>query len=267
MDAAGEAGPLIHTRPIMDHRTPRLRLTPPKARRAGQRPLARRSIPEELAAALRERILSGELAGGSLLRQEAVAETYGVSRIPVREALRLLEGEGLVVLQVHRGALVTVHSPAQIGELFDLRAMLERDLVERAVPLATAADVAQAEAALGRADAAYAQGDVHAWGRLNTEFHLCLYRPSRREQTLALLASICLTTERYIRLYHRLIEESAARARTDHAELLRLYRAREAKAAGELLERHVQFTRRTLVEALEARLAAQGQPDPVPARR
>lgn len=239
----------------MDPRAPRLRLTPPKPARAGQRSLARKSLPEELAAALRERILTGELGGGTVLRQEAIAETYGVSRIPVREALRLLEGEGLVVLHVHRGAIVTAHSPEQIGELFDLRALLERDLVERAAPLATAADVARAEEALRRVEAAYAAGDADARGALNTEFHRSLYLPSRREQTLALLASVSLMTERYTRLYHRLIEVSVARAQSDHAELLKLYRARKARQAGELLERHVQFTRRTLVEALQARLA------------
>lgn len=241
----------------MDDRFPGLRLRPDKPRGAGPRRLDRQSIPEELAADLRERILAGELRGGSLLRQEALAETYGVSRIPVREALRLLEGEGLVALQVHRGAIVTAHSPEQIGELFDLRAMLERDLVERAVPLATAQDVAHAEEVLRRVEAAYAESDAHAWGALNSEFHRSLYLPSGREQTLALVANIRLMTERYTRLYHRLIDVASARAQSDHRELLKLYRARKARQVGALLERHVQFTKRTLVEALEARLPAQ----------
>lgn len=232
-----------------------LRLKPSAPHRPAGRGLARRSIAEELAGALRERILSGELHGGSLLRQEALAGEYGVSRIPVREALRLLEGEGLVQLQLHRGALVTAHSPEQIGELFDLRALLERDLVERAVPRATPDDVARSEELLRRVEAAYAEGDVHARGALNTEFHRSLYLPARREQTLSLLASISLVTERYIRLYHRLIDAAAARARIDHAEILDHYREGRAQEAGEAVWRHVQFTRGTLMEALEARLA------------
>lgn len=240
----------------MADRYPALRPKAAAPRRAPGGGLARRSVAEELAAAVRERILSGELPGGSLLRQEALAETYGVSRIPVREALRLLEGEGLVRLQLHRGALVTAHSPEQIGELFDLRAMLERDLIERAVPRTTPAEVARSEALLHRVEAAYAEGDAHARGALNTEFHRSLYLPARREQTLALLASISLVTERYIRLYHTLIDAAAARARADHAEILEHVRAGRAREAGEAIERHVQFTRRTLMEALEARLAA-----------
>lgn len=240
----------------MAERYPVLRPKPAAPRRAAGRRLARRSVAEELAAALRERILSGELSGGSLLRQEALAEAYGVSRIPVREALRLLEGEGLVQLQLHRGALVTAHSPEEIGELFDLRAMLERDLMERAVPRTTAADLARSEELLHRVEAVYAEGDAHARGALNTEFHRSLYLPARREQTLALLASISLVTERSIRLYHTLIDAAAARARADHAEILEHVRAGRAREAGEAIERHVQFTRRTLMEALEARRAA-----------
>lgn len=240
----------------MAERYPALRPKAAAPRRAAGGELSRRSVAEELAAALRERILSGELPGGSLLRQEALAEAYGVSRIPVREALRLLEGEGLVQLQLHRGALVTAHSADEIGELFDLRAMLERDLIERAVPRTTPADVARSEGLLRRIEAAYAEGDAHARGALNTEFHRSLYLPAGREQTLALLASVSLVTERYIRLYHTLIEVAAARAQVDHAEILEHVRAGRAREAGDATARHVQFTRRTLMEALESRLAA-----------
>jgi DNA-binding GntR family transcriptional regulator len=240
----------------------------PRPREQGPRGLRRQSLPEDLAAALRERILSGELPGGTLLRQEAVAEEYEVSRMPVREALRLLEGEGLVALQVHRGAIVTAHSPEQVGELFDLRAMLEADLLVRAVPLASARDLAHAEEVLRRVEAAYARNDAHAWGALNSEFHRALYLPARREQTLAIVTSIGLITERYIRLYHRIIS-AFAQAQSDHGELLALYRARKARQAGALLERHIQFTKQALVAALETRLAGPkgGVATPAPRRR
>lgn len=244
---------------------PRVPTRPPRA--AGSRRLERKSIPEDLAAALRERILSGELPGGSLLRQERLAEDYGVSRIPVREALRLLEGEGLVALQVHRGAIVTAHSPEQIEELFDLRAMLERDLVERAVARATAQDVARAEEVLRRVEAAYAEKATHAWGALNSEFHRSLYLPAEREQTLALVANITLGTERYIRLYHRLFDVAVAQAQADHREIMKLYRARKARQVGALVERHVQYTKRALVEALASRLAAPRHGHAEPGRR
>lgn len=232
-----------------------VRIRPRIPREAGRPGLKRQTIPEELAAAVRERILSGDLPEGSLLRQEALAAEYLVSRIPVREALRLLESEGLVELRTHRGAVVTAHSPEQIGELFDLRTLLERDLVVRAVPRATAQEIAHAERVLTQVDAAYRKNDAHAWGALNTEFHRSLYMPAQRVQTLALVESINLVLERSIRLYHRLIR-AFAKAQSDHWEILRLYRARKPEEAGDVLERHVQFTKRTLVDALEARTAS-----------
>ncbi len=239
----------------MDHRTKRLRLAPRASAHAAGLALRRQRIPEELAASLRERILSGELSEGSVLRQEAIAAQYHVSRIPVREALRLLDGEGLVDLRhAHRGAVVAALSAEQVGELFDLRAMLERDLVVRAVPLTTAAELARAEEILRKVDAAYDGDDPHAWGALNAEFHRALYLPARREQTIALVESINLLTQRAIRLYHRLTT-SFGQARAEHWEILRLVQARKADQAGAALDRHVQRTKQALVAILEGRRA------------
>ena len=94
----------------------------------------RQSLPEALAASLQERILNGEFKDGEPLIQEAIAEEYEVSRMPVREALRQLEASGLIVLKTHKGAVVTSIPTEQIGELFDLRALLECDILGRAIP-------------------------------------------------------------------------------------------------------------------------------------
>jgi DNA-binding GntR family transcriptional regulator len=186
-----------------------------------------------------------------------VAADYGVSRIPVREALRLLAGEGLVVLRTHRGAVVTAHTAEEIGELFDLRALLERDLVVRAAAQATAADVARAERVLSRLDDAYRRNDPQAWAALNSEFHRCLWTPARRPRTQALVEGLGLMTERAIRLYHRIFT-GFGKAQADHRQILRLVRAGKAEAAGAAVERHVLFTKGTLVAALEARHPAPG---------
>ncbi|MFQ3288887.1 MAG: DNA-binding GntR family transcriptional regulator, partial [Alteromonadaceae bacterium] len=78
---------------------------------------------------LREQIINGEIKAGQALRQAALAEELNVSRIPVREALLQLEAEGLVSFEPHRGATATDLSSDQIDELFELRAMLEADLL------------------------------------------------------------------------------------------------------------------------------------------
>jgi DNA-binding GntR family transcriptional regulator len=85
--------------------------------------IERQSLPETLAASLRERILNGEFKEGDPLVQETIAEEYEVSRMPVREALRQLEALGLIVMRTHKGAIVTSMQQAKVAELFDLRAV------------------------------------------------------------------------------------------------------------------------------------------------
>lgn len=214
--------------------------------------LRRQSLPLDLAHELRERILGGEFGDGAVLRQEALAERYGVSRVPVREALRLLEGEGLVTLHAHRGAVVAAPSPSQINELYDLRAMLEKDLIVRAIPHRRPEDVAEAEQALSRLDAAFAGEVIHAWGVLNFEFHRCLYLPSGRERTLALVQSINTLTERYLRIQLSLTRDFA-QAQAEHRQLLQLYRAGRAKEAGAFVERHILSAKKALMDAMKTR--------------
>ncbi len=214
--------------------------------------LRRQSLPVDLADELRERILSGDFADGAVLRQEALAARYGVSRLPVREALRLLEGEGLVTLQAHRGAVVAAPSPDQIIELYDLRAMLEKDLIVRAIPHMRPEDADRAEQVLARLDAAFAGEVIHAWGVLNFEFHRCLYLPSGRERTLALAQSINTLTERYLRIQLSLTRDFA-QAQDEHRQLLQLYRARRAKEAGAFIERHILSAKKALMQAMENR--------------
>src|SRR6188508_351651 len=115
--------------------TPRTSLTPPRS--SSILPIQRQTIASMTIEALRERILRGDYPDGEPLRQDALADELGVSRIPVREALRQLEAEGLVTFNPHRGAVVSSMSLEEIMELFELRAEIECDLLRRAIPLAT----------------------------------------------------------------------------------------------------------------------------------
>src|SRR6185369_4521990 len=109
----------------------------PSSSRPGVVPIQRQTIASMTVEALRERILRGDYPDGEPLRQDALADELGVSRIPVREALRQLEAEGLVTFNPHRGAVVSSLSLDEIAELFELRAEIECDLIARAIPLAT----------------------------------------------------------------------------------------------------------------------------------
>jgi DNA-binding GntR family transcriptional regulator len=201
--------------------------------------LKRQTVTEAVADAIRERILDGGYAEGWNLRQDALATELGVSRIPIREAFRQLEAEGLVTLHAHRGAVVSSLSLDEIGELFDLRALLEPDLLARAIPRMTEDDLAAAAKVLGSFEQSLAGPDVHAWGEMNSEFHLTLYRPSGRNRTLGLVQSLLGNTDRYTRL-QLVLTSGIERARAEHAQLLKLCRERNAQEAGDLLRRHVQ---------------------------
>ena len=211
--------------------------------------IGRRSLPEDIRDSLQERILSGEFRDGDALVQDVLAEEYGVSRMPVREALRQLEACGLVSMQTHRGAVITSIPTEQVEELFELRALIETDMLARAVWRMTDSDIAEARDVLGALEQSYRRGDMASWGRLNWEFHRRLYLPAGRPQTLAVLQGINLRVERYIRL-HLLMTDGLDTAEREHREILRLCALRDAEAAVAYLKLHILDAGRTLVMAL-----------------
>src|SRR4028119_1981958 len=108
--------------------------------RPAQKSLQHRTISSAVAGDLRRRIVDGEFKAGFQLRQDALAAEFGVSRIPVREALMQLEAEGLVKILPHRGAIVSELSTEEVQELFELRALLEPRLLRASAPHLTQAD-------------------------------------------------------------------------------------------------------------------------------
>jgi len=218
------------------------------------RQIKRQSVPETLRESLQERILSGEIREGDWLIQDAIAEEYDVSRMPVREALRQLEACGLVLMRTHRGAVVTSIPTEQVEELFELRATLECEVLQQAVARMTERDIAEARTVLNQLDASYIQGDMGSWGRLNWAFHRRLYEAAGRVQTLNILQGINLQIERYVRL-HLLLTQGAEEAVREHHELLRLCAARATDEAVAHLREHILGTGTNLVTALRAHRA------------
>ncbi len=214
-----------------------------------QRGIKRLSIPEMIAESLQQRILSGEFKEGDQLVQEAIAQEYDVSRMPVREALRQLEATGLVDFKMHKGAVVTSVPLAQIAELFDLRVLLEGDLLAHAVPKLTHDDLVIAADFLDQLERAYLDGEVGKWGELNWQFHRSLYLASGRVQTLALVQSVNIQTDRYIRLQLSLTGGLEG-AEAEHRELLRLCAARETRAAVAYLRTHIRNAGAELVKTI-----------------
>lgn len=197
------------------------------------------TVAEQAADALRRKILCGELAEGASLRQDALAAEFGISRIPLREALVQLEGEGLVRIIPHKGAVVSELSIDEISELFTLRGLLEPLLLKKSAPRLTDADFARLDAIL----AEYKQ-ELHAqhttrWGELNTRLHDLLLSRAGQPRTMAIVATLLQQTDRYTRLQLSLSVDSCRQAEDEHEQLVRLCRTGEVRAAAALLKRHI----------------------------
>ncbi|MBB5018984.1 DNA-binding GntR family transcriptional regulator [Chitinivorax tropicus] len=188
--------------------------------------------------ALRSRILSGHYPEGMQLRQEAISRDLGMSRVPVREALRQLEAEGLVNIVEHKGAVVTTLVLEEVVELLRIRVLLECDLLMDAVPRQTQQDLDVAEAVLQAFDQSMAARDVLHWGTLNAQFHLALYRPAQRPHTLALIEQLHNRTERYTRM-QLMLTDASGKAQMEHMTLLNMCRHKDAIGAAAFLRQHI----------------------------
>ncbi|SDW94536.1 transcriptional regulator, GntR family [Ruegeria halocynthiae] len=224
---------------------------------ATNRAIKKQSLPDVIADDLRERILSGELAEGETIRQEALADEYDVSRMPIREALKRLSAEGLVQWANNRGGSVIKHSLSEIGEIFDLRMLIEVDLFRRAIPEMTSGDFARCEDILQQMEVSYDKDDVGRWGALNHAFHSALYAASRRNLTHELLDRVSLQADRYIRM-HLSVMKQREPARKEHRQLLELAQIGDADAACELLSRHIRRSKEQLLEMIAAKRLGEG---------
>lgn len=201
---------------------------------------------------LRRRILSAEFPAGYQLRQDALSEEFGVSRIPIREALVQLEAEGLVRIVPHRGAVVSTLSLDEVEELFELRALIEPKLLKRSAPLLSPDDFDELQAILDEYSEELRADNVSRWGDLNRQFHLLLYRHAARPRSATLVANLLQESDRHTRMQLTLTD-GMQRAEEEHAELVRLCRQGQVAEACALLKRHITHVGRSLHEFLSSR--------------
>ena len=199
-----------------------------------------------LTQALRADIAEGRLEPGVALRQDELAGRFHTSRIPVREALRTLEAEGLVTYAPNRGAVVRVVSAVQTLEMLEVRIALECHALRLAVPLAAECDLAAARQILLAYDAAPEAATAAAtWAAMNWQFHWSLYLPSGCSRLLEAIErnfnQFSIATRRQVSAL-----SGKARPQRDHWALLDLVGARKADAAAGLLERHIRDTQRSI---------------------
>lgn len=214
-----------------------------------KRPL---TIAQAVAAHIREQILNREIAGGEPLRQDAIAKSFGSSIIPVREALRQLESEGLVELQARRGAVATKLTLDKALEWIHLRWLIETDLLGQAIDRTSPGDLEKAEQVLARFDEAMDNHrDIEKWSAHNWEFHSTLYAPAQRPETMKFLATLHAKCDRYVRL-QLLTGDHIDRAKAEHRELVELCRKRDKRAARAMVQKHIIGVEEDLKEVLGA---------------
>lgn len=200
------------------------------------------TIASRISRALAERIIHGELAPGARLAQDHIAEEFGASHVPVREAFRRLEAQGLVVSIPRRGVRVASFDLRQVREVAEMRAALEVLALRHAAPHLSGAVLDAAEQAATDADDAK---DVRAWEEANRRFHRLIVSTCGMPRLLSVIDDLHAVSARFLFVAWRAAWE--ARTDHDHRAILTALRQGDVGEACRILERHVQWIGRAPV--------------------
>jgi DNA-binding GntR family transcriptional regulator len=205
--------------------------------------------PETIAAELRKELLTGGLSPGAELSQVTLAERFGVSRIPIRDALRILAGEGLVKIEPNRGAKAITLTPPEVREIYDLRVLLECDCLRRAAENMTPAALTELERIRRKSDLDASTPD---WAGGDWAFHEAIYRLAGRPRELAMIATLRRTCQLFISSYSTMTTKRP-RWLNDHRSMLQHLEAGETGRATAVLQRHLEVAAQHLLARMGAR--------------
>ncbi|MDO4568520.1 MAG: GntR family transcriptional regulator [Clostridia bacterium] len=191
---------------------------------------------------IRTAIVRGVLPGGMPLRQDEISAALSVSHIPVREAFRQLEAQGLVRIYPNRGAVVTKLTKDDMANIMDTRIMLELGALKSAFPFLTDAILDEAESIIHQSEG---ETDLHTIEDLNLKFHFTLYKCSNNDVLLQLIEQLHANVDRYVRQYYR-TDEGASNA--DHMKLIDACRNKDMVLADAVLRTHLESVKKLLSE-------------------
>jgi DNA-binding GntR family transcriptional regulator len=216
---------------------------------ADARPERPPSLAEHVCRVIREDILTGRQPAGARLTEAMVMERTGVSRTPVREGLRTLEGEGLVVTYRSRGTFVTYRlTPDEAKLIYEVRLVIEPPLTALAAQRMTAEDLAMVEDVLARFVDALDAAEAREAGQLDAEFHLAIYEASGSE-LLSVLRGYW--TRLQLELSERVYNTEVPRRFLDeHLGILDALKTGESREAEQRMRSHIEHGRTALVKAL-----------------
>jgi DNA-binding GntR family transcriptional regulator len=192
-------------------------------------------------AKLKQAIVGGRLAPGTLLSENKLAADLSVSRTPVREALKALEAEGLVTVLPGRKLIVSVPTERDIDEIYDIRLIVESEALRRIKPDNT--DVLQRlDACIDRQAAAIASGSVGALGQINTDFHMTLISALNNQRMRQFIDSVYDAITR-LRIYSLNDDRWAGQVIDEHRRLTNFLKAGDCEAAVQMLTEHLNAAR------------------------
>ena len=206
--------------------------------------------PEEIAALLRRAVRERVLTPGQPLNQDELARRFGVSRIPLREALRTLSGEGLIVMRPGMGAMVIELDAREVEELYDLRLQLEPSLARAVAGQVRARDIDELDGLVKRMAQA-PKPDPEEWSGLHYVFRRRLYEMSGRRHGLRLVTQLLNLVEPYSRYYAHVLG-AQDRVGVELAEEVETLRAGDGERLAELIGANIEHVRRALVAAMGA---------------
>lgn len=209
--------------------------------RRGRRSIERRSLHRDVADQIRDMIVEGELPPGERINEGTLSEQFGISRTPLREALKVLASEGLVELRPNRGTRVSAITPEEVGELFEAVSGIERLAGELAALRMTERDIERLKALHERMERHYDAGERHEYFRLNQQIHNTIVSLAGNSVLEATHASLMVRVRRarYMAIqsperWHESVQE--------HRAIMRALEARDSVAAGDLILNHVRRT-------------------------
>ena len=216
----------------------------------GNRLIMRRSLHDEVLHQLRDMIVEGELAPGERISEKLLCERFGISRTPLREALKVLATEDLIELQPNRGARVAMITPDEIRERFEVLSSLERLAGELAVERASADAIAKLRALHARMKTHHNQGERHEYFQLNQQLHNAMIELADNAVLAATHENLMAKVQRP-RFLALLSQERWDESVREHEAILDALQARNAELLGKLMAEHVRHTGKILRQVLD----------------
>lgn len=211
--------------------------------------LRKRSLSDELVPRMRDMIIGGELAPGAKIPEQAIAERFGVSRTPLREALKALAAEGIVTLHPNRGATVATITAEQVGELFPIMGALEALAGELACQRATDADIRRVRQMHERMQAHYRRRDRGAYIKLNQAIHEALFEIAANQALTQMYRALMMRIHS-IRYIARKSPDRWREAMDDHEAIVEALEGRDGKRLARVLAEHLAHKAEMVREAL-----------------